>query len=243
MGLCQNGEEEKHVNQSSTSELSCFMCWKNRVPSGGQADVCACPADPHPVLSTGTGQGNTCRCREEWGCLQEQVFSSLGFHSTSAWETPMWGQVAQGAQGSWDLNVRLPPLWATSGLSCPGSAVLVCHSLLPRGSGKERQNQLLVSPLACLPAPSASHLATSLLCQQDRQRGRLSLQKGQLHHWDNVGMQLEDAGEKSPCGCCFLQVAETSLSSGSLLCSGCYGLMPLTELNMLFSPLNSPSYY
>lgn len=34
MELCQNGEEEKDLNQSSTSELSCFMCWKNRVPSG-----------------------------------------------------------------------------------------------------------------------------------------------------------------------------------------------------------------
>lgn len=38
MGLCQNGEEEKDVNQSSTSEFSCFLCWKNRVHSGWQAD-------------------------------------------------------------------------------------------------------------------------------------------------------------------------------------------------------------
>lgn len=36
---CQNGEGEKDVNQSSTTELSCFMCWRNRVPAGWQADV------------------------------------------------------------------------------------------------------------------------------------------------------------------------------------------------------------
>lgn len=38
-GLCQNGEGEKDVNQSSTEVLSCFMCWRNRVPTGWQVDV------------------------------------------------------------------------------------------------------------------------------------------------------------------------------------------------------------
>lgn len=39
MGLFQNGKGEKDVNQSSTAELSCFMCWRNRLPSGWQVDV------------------------------------------------------------------------------------------------------------------------------------------------------------------------------------------------------------
>lgn len=185
------------------------------------------------LLSTETGQGSICRCKEEWRCLQDQVFSSSGAPLNKCLR-----DITVGPGGTGGLrNLRpqgekLPPVWATSVLSCPGSAVLVCHSLLPRGSGKE----LLASPLACLPAPLASHLTTAFLCQWDRQRGRLSLQKGQLHHWADVGMQLEGAGEKSPCGRCFLQVTETSLSSGSRLHSGCYGITPLTELNVLFPP-------
>lgn len=71
-----------------------------------------------------------------------------------------------------------PPGWFV----IPGSS---------EGAGRGRRKQLLVSPLACLPAPLASHLATLLLRWRGRQRGRLSLRKGQLYHRADVGTQLE----------------------------------------------------